>query len=163
MIARARTILSELNPEIPPRFRTLEEIVSTSVADRRFNLLVLGAFAGSALLLSLMGIYGVTTYAVTQRTREIGVRAAFGAQPYDVLRLIIGQGSTVVLIGLGFGIVGALGLTRVLRNLLFGVTSYDPITFLGVSLLLVGTALLACYIPARRATKVDPMIALRYE
>ncbi len=159
----ARGIVHELSPEVPPRFRTLEEIISTSLADRRFNLVVLGAFGATALLLAVMGIYGVMSFSVAQRTREIGIRMALGAQPHDVLRLVVARGMMLALAGVGLGLAASLVLTRFLRGLLFGITPTDPMTLAGVSVLLTAVALLACYVPARRATKVDPMAALRHE
>jgi putative ABC transport system permease protein len=157
----ARGILQELNPEIPARFRTLSEVYSASLGSRRFNVVLVGFFAITALLLATAGVFGVMAYAVSRRTREIGVRVALGAHPGDALRMILGQGLRTVLVGVVFGIGAALTLTRTVASLLFGVTPTDPVTFGSVTLLLVAAALLACYIPARRATKVDPVVALR--
>ena len=130
---------------------------------RRFQTSLLSLFAVVALLLAAIGIYGLMHHSVTQRTHEMGIRIALGAQPRDVLGLIVGRGMVLAVIGLGIGLAGALALTRFLSSLLFDVSATDPITFLSVSLLLAAVALLACYLPARRATKVDPMVALRYE
>src|SRR5713226_2614148 len=159
----ARGLLQDLNPEIPARFRTLSQVFSASLGSRRFNVILIGFFGIVALLLATAGVFGVMAYSVSRRTREIGVRVALGAASGDVLRMILGQGLRTVLIGVAIGIVGSLALTRTVESLLFGVTATDPLTFSGVTLLLVGAALLACYIPARRATRVDPMVALRCE
>jgi predicted permease len=141
----------------------MTKLVTDSVARRRFNALLTGLFAIVALLLASVGIFGVLNYTVAQRTQEIGLRVALGAQTRDVLRLVLGQGVRMILFGLALGLVASLALTRVLGGMLFGVTPTDPVTFVVVSFLLATVALLACYIPARRATKVDPLVALRYE
>jgi putative ABC transport system permease protein len=159
----ARGILQDLYPEIPPRFRTFSQVYSASLGSRRFNVLLIGFFGTTALLLATAGVFGVMAHSVSRRTREIGVRVALGARSGDVLRLILGQGLRTIAVGVAIGIAGALALTRTVESLLFGVTATDPLTFGAVTLLLVGTALLACYVPARRATKVDPMVALRSE
>ena len=161
--SEARGILRELNPEIPASFRTLSQVYSASLGSRRFNLILIGFFGITALLLATAGVFGVMAYSVSHRTREIGVRVALGAGSGDVLRMILRQGLRMIFIGVAIGIAGSLALTRTVESLLFGVTATDPLTFAGVTLLLVGVGLLACYIPARRATKVDPMVALRYE
>jgi putative ABC transport system permease protein len=161
--ASARGILQDLNPEIPSRFRTFAEVYSASLGSRRFNVILIGFFGITALLLATIGVFGVMAYSVSRRTREIGVRVALGAATRDVLKLILGQGLRTIFIGVAIGIAGSLALTRTVASLLFGVTATDPLTFAGVTGLLVGSALLACYIPARRATKVDPLVALRYE
>lgn len=145
------------------RAQLLETAISRSVAPQRFIALLLAIFAGLAIVLAMVGIYGVMSYAVSQRTQEIGIRMALGAQRFDVLRMVVGQGMKLVLIGVGLGLAGALGATRVLTSLLFGINPTDFATFAVVALLLILAALVACFFPARRATKVDPMIALRYE
>ena len=157
MAATARGILRDLNPEIPARFRTFSQIYSASLGSRKFNVILIGFFGVSALLLAIAGVFGVMAYSVSRRTREIGVRIALGAGSGDVLRMILGQGSRTILLGVALGIAASLALTRAVESLLFGVTATDPLTFGGVTLLLVGAALLACYIPARRATRVDPL------
>jgi putative ABC transport system permease protein len=159
----ARRILHQLDPEVPPRFRTFSEVYSASLGSRRFTLTLVGFFAGFALLLAMTGVFGVMAYSVSRRTREIGVRVALGARPRDVLVMILGQGLHTALIGVALGFLASLALTRSIRSQLFGVTATDPLTFAGVILLLICAALLACYLPARRAAKVDPMVALRYE
>jgi putative ABC transport system permease protein len=143
------------------RARTMIEVLGASVEARRFNMLLFGVFAAVAMLLAAVGIYGVMSYAVTQRTREIGVRIALGARPRDVIGMVVGRGMLLTSIGVAAGLGLSLALTRLMSGMLFGVGARDPLTFTSVSSLLVGVALLACYIPARRATKVDPMIALR--
>lgn len=144
-------------------FESMEGIIAASLAARRFTMILLACFAAVALMLASIGIYGVVTYRVTSRTHEIGIRVALGAQKRDVLRLVVGQGMILALFGVGIGIVGALGLTRFLSSQLFGVKPTDPLTVVIVSLVLTSVALLACYIPARRAARVDPMVALRHE
>ena len=159
----ARQILHELNPEVPAEFRTFSQIYSASLGSRRFNLILIGFFAAIALLLATAGVFGVMAYSVSRRTHEIGVRLALGARSRDVLTMILGQGLRTVLIGIAIGVAGAFAITRAVQSLLFGVTATDPLTFSAVILLLITIALLACYIPAWHATKVDPMVALRYE
>ncbi len=159
----ARNILQELNPDVAPRFRTFPQIYSAALGSREFNVILIGFFGIAALLLATAGVFGVMAYSVSRRTREFGVRMALGAATGDVLRMVLGQGMRTILIGVVIGIAGALALTQTVASMLFGVTATDPVTFGAVTLLLVGAALLACYIPARRATKVDPMVALRYE
>jgi putative ABC transport system permease protein len=143
--------------------RTMNDRMANSVAIRRFNMLLISIFAGLGLLLAAVGIYGVISYSVNQRTHEIGIRVALGAQSRDILRLIVGEGLRLTLTGVGSGLIAAFGLTRLMTTLLFEVSATDPLTFAGIALLLTFVALLACWIPARRATKVDPMIALRCE
>jgi putative ABC transport system permease protein len=145
------------------RVATLDELIEVSTAQPRFRTFLLGSFAGVALLLSAIGIYGVMAYTVSRRTRDFGVRMALGARPVDILKLVFGESLTLTLLGVGFGLVGAYAVTRVMKTLLFGVTSTDPFTFTTVTLLLCSVALLASYIPARRAMRVDPMVALRDE
>ncbi len=142
---------------------TMDEIIASTLATRRFLMMVLTVFAALALLLASVGIYGVVSYLVGQRTHEIGVRIALGAQRRDVLRLVLGEGLKMALLGVGIGVVAAFGLTRLMANMLFGISATDPLTFLAVAMLLTIVAVAACYAPARRAMKVDPLVALRYE
>jgi putative ABC transport system permease protein len=145
------------------KVRTLEWLLQRSLGPQRFLLQLLGTFSALALLLASVGIYGVLSYAVTQRTREIGIRAALGATGADILRLVLKQGVKLSLLGLSLGLLAALPLTRLMKGMLFGVNTTDPLTFAGIALLLALVALMACWIPARRATKVDPLVALRCE
>lgn len=163
LIGRAGEIVRALDPDLPPRFRTIEQVFATSLASRRFSLLLLSVFAGAALLLAVIGIYGVMSYVVTQRTQEMGVRLALGATPGAIARLVLGQGAKLVVVGLTLGIVGAALLTRLMTSLLFEITPTDPVTYAGVALVLAVTAVAACQIPAWRATRVDPLTALRSE
>jgi ABC-type antimicrobial peptide transport system permease subunit len=143
--------------------QTLDQVIAGSFAPRRLSMILLGVFAGLALLLASVGVYGVISYLVGQRTHEIGVRIALGAQRSDVMRLVLGEGARMALIGVAAGIAGAFGLTRLMANQLFGVTAHDPLTYAAVAILLMLVALVACYLPARRAMRLDPVTALRYE
>jgi putative ABC transport system permease protein len=164
LTASLRRQILELDPNQPiGNVRTLEQSVERSVAARRFVMWLLGLFAATALLLATVGIYGVMSYTVSQNTREIGIRRALGAQTLDVLRLIVGHGMLLAIAGVLLGLLGAFGLTRLMVSLLFEVKATDQLTFAMVTLLLIGVAFLACYLPARRASKVDPLIALRHE
>lgn len=159
-----RRAIEEIDPrEVVFNVKTMNEVVANSYAARRFSMILLGVFAAFALMLACIGIYGVISYLVGQRMHEIGIRVALGAQRRDILRLVLGQGARMALVGVVFGTAAALGLTRLMTNQLFGVTAHDPLTFGGVILLLFIVAVIACYIPAQRAMLVDPMIALRYE
>jgi putative ABC transport system permease protein len=141
----------------------MDRIIARSVADRRFALQLLGVFAAVALLLAAVGIYGVMSYSFSQRTHEVGIRIALGAQRLDILRMALTEAMKMVLIGLASGLAGAAILTRFFRSMLFGVQPADPATFISVSAILAAVALFACYIPAQRATRVDPLTALREE
>jgi putative ABC transport system permease protein len=164
LIASARNQVRTLDPDQPIyNIRTMDEIRGDSIAPQRLNLTLLSIFAGIAFVLAIVGIYGVMSYAVTQRTHEIGIRMAIGAQPRDVFRMILGQGMMLTIVGMVAGLLGAFALTRLMATMLFSVRPTDPLTFGGVALLLLTIALIACYIPGRRATKVDPVNSLRYE
>ncbi len=163
-LPEVRKMVAGLDPEIPVQdARTMEGNIALVHSYERFSTLLLGVFAALALGLAIVGIYGVFSYAVAARTREFGIRLALGAQRRDVLKLVLRESFALVLAGMGVGIIGALGLTRFLSSLLYGVKPTDSLTLVAVSMLLIGVSLVACYIPARRATKVDPMVALRYE
>lgn len=158
-----RRVVTQLDPTVPARMNTFTQVFSESLNTRRFNLLLVGVFALAALLLAMAGVFGVLAYSVAQRTREIGVRIALGASRGQILRMVLGQGLLTVAIGIVIGIGGSLVLARTMSSMLFEVSPNDPLTVIGITLLLVLIAMLASYIPARRATRVDPMIALRYE
>jgi putative ABC transport system permease protein len=162
--ASVRQAVNEVDRSVPVAdVKTMDHVVSESITQPRFNLFLLGLFGAVAMVLSAAGIYGVTAYTVTQRTHELGIRIALGAQVGDVLKMILGQGMAVIGVGLVVGLAAAFALTRLLRTLLFGVGENDPLTFVAITAILVLVALIACYIPARRATKVDPLTSLRAE
>jgi putative ABC transport system permease protein len=164
LVLAVRTKIAELDPNLPVAgISSMEEVIGASVAQPKLTMQFLGIFAGFALLLAAIGIYGVVAYTVTARKQEMGIRVALGARPADILRLVVGQGMRMILIGVALGVVVSLALTRLLASLLFGVRATDPLVFSAASLLLVGVALLACYLPARRATRVEPIIVLRCE
>ena len=164
LAAAVTQVARAMDPNVPVYdIKTMEERLSESLARRRFAMFALGLFALVAMLLAAVGVYGVMSYAVAQRTREIGIRVALGAKTSDVLKLVVAQGMSLAVIGVGTGLAGAVLVTRVMASLLFNVSAMDPVTFIAIAFLLIGVALLACYVPARRAMKVDPMIALRYE
>lgn len=164
LAAAVRSQIRSVDADQPPYdIMTLEQGLREFLAPQRINMLLLATFAALALALASIGIYGVISYSVSRRTHEIGVRAALGAQPRDVLRLVLGQGMLLVGIGLGIGLAASFALSRVISSMLYGVSATDPSTFAGIALLLSIVAWMACYIPARRATKIDPMDALRRE
>src|SRR5207237_1862080 len=163
-IAAVQNEVKSLDKDLPTyNIKTLDEYVAASVAQPRFNTLLLAMFAGLALILTAIGLYGVMSYSVTQRTHEIGIRMALGARQPDVLKMVVRQGMTLTVVGIGAGLIGAYFLTRLMSSLLFSVSATDPITFTAIPVVIAGVAVGACFVPARRATKVDPMIALRSE
>jgi putative ABC transport system permease protein len=164
LAAAVRNEVHSIDPDIPlSKVSTMPQLISRSVAPRRFSMLLLATFGALALLLATVGIYGVMSYSVTQRTREIGIRMALGAQASDVLKMVLRGGIALALLGVVGGLAGAFVLTRWMAAILFGVTPTDAATFVLVPSCLILVAMLACYLPARRATKVDPLVALRYE
>jgi len=164
LAAAVRNAIGEVTHEAPiTRIRPMTEVVEESMASSRFNMILMTIFAGVALMMASIGLYGVISYSVSQRTHEIGIRMALGASRPSVLGLVLRNGMSLALIGVGLGVGAALGLTRLMASLLYGVSPTDPITFIVISLVLTGVALVACFVPANRATRVDPMIALRYE
>ncbi len=164
LAATVRSAVWEIDKDQPvSNISTMEETLSESIARQRFSTLLLSIFAVVALVLAAVGIYGVMSYSVAQRTSEIGLRMALGAQTRDVLKLVMGQGMRLAIVGVMIGLIATFGLTRLIESLLFGVSATDPLTFIALSLLLTTVALLACWIPARRAAKVDPLVALKYE
>jgi putative ABC transport system permease protein len=164
LVGSVRQVVAQIDPDQPIYgVRTMNEIRAESVAGERLNLTLLSLFAGIALVLAIVGIYGVMSYSVTQRTHEIGIRMAIGAQQSDVFKMILGHGMKLALIGIGIGLVGAYALTRLMQTMLFGVKATDAATFASIAVLLAVVALLACYLPGRRATKVEPTVSLRYE
>ena len=164
LIASARNAVKALDPDQPIyNQRTMGEIRAESVQSEKLTLTLLSLFAGIALVLAIVGIYGVMSYSVTQRTHEIGIRMAIGARPRDVFRMVLGQGMKLALIGVGLGLILAFAVTRFMATMLFGVAPTDATTFGAITAILIGVALLACYLPGRRATRVEPTISLRYE
>jgi putative ABC transport system permease protein len=164
LVGSLRQVIREVDPDQPvSNIATMADVLGEEASQRRMGMIMLVAFAGLALLLASLGIYGVLAYFVTQHTNEIGVRLALGATPRNILFLVLKKGMGLTLVGVVIGVVASFALTRLMSSLLFGVKASDPLTFAAVPLLLAAVALLACAIPARRATKVDPMVALRYE
>jgi putative ABC transport system permease protein len=164
LIGAIQNEVRALDKDLPVfNIKTLDDYVAGSVAQPRFNTMLLGIFAGLALVLTAVGLYGVMSYSVAQRTHEIGIRMALGARAGDVLKMVVGQGMLLTLIGMAIGLCAAFMLTRIMSSMLYGVSATDPATFAAVAVALAVVAFAACYIPARRATKVDPMVALRYE
>jgi putative ABC transport system permease protein len=162
--AAARNEVWTIDSDLPiSNLKAMEQILGDSIAQPRFSTLLLGIFAALALVLAAVGIYGVMSYSIALRTREIGIRMALGAKENDVLSMVLRQGLKLASLGIAFGLIGAFAISRVMTSLLYGVSATDPITYITVSLILAGVALVACFVPARRATRVDPMVALRYE
>jgi putative ABC transport system permease protein len=164
LVSAVRAKIAEVDPMLPVSgILSMEDVVSTSIAQPRLIMQFVGVFAGLALLLSAIGIYGVMAYSVTQRKQELGIRVALGAEPRDILRLVVGQGMKLALVGVALGVLTSIVLTRLLSSLLFGVHAIDPLAFVGSALALVIAAFVACYLPARRATRTDPIGVLRFE
>ncbi|MFZ3258560.1 MAG: FtsX-like permease family protein, partial [Candidatus Acidiferrales bacterium] len=164
LVSSVRQIVQQMDKDEPiSNIATMDQLISDSVARSRLTAVLLGVFAALAMILACIGIYGVMTYATAQRRNEIGIRMALGAQRGDILRLVLGQGVRLAILGVVIGIAGGLALTRLLQSLLFHISASDPLTFAGVAILLTLVVLAACYLPARRAMRVDPMDALRYE
>jgi putative ABC transport system permease protein len=164
LVATVRQAIHAVDPDQPiSNIATMSEVLTERAGSRRLGMILLMVFAGLALLLASLGIYGVLSFFVAQQTREIGVRLALGAQLRDILNLVLKKGMGLALLGVTVGLIAAFAVARLMASLLFGVSATDPITFAAIALILTGVALLACYIPARRATKVDPLVALRYE
>ena len=163
-LAGVKAKVHAVNPDQPvSEIRTMEQVLDESLAQRKFSLILIGIFAGISVLLSAIGIAGVMVFLVAQRTQEMGIRMALGAQAADVLALVLGSGMRMVVSGLLIGVLGALGVTRLLSSMLYGVKPGDPLTFALASVFLIIVALIACWLPARAATRVDPIVALRYE
>ncbi|HZS71904.1 MAG TPA: FtsX-like permease family protein, partial [Candidatus Acidoferrum sp.] len=163
LIRPVQQIVRELDPTIPPKAATFSQVFSASLESRRFTMLLMSVFSATALILAMAGIYGLISYSVARRTREFGVRIALGAAPAQVLRLVLSEGLRPVLLGIAIGIAGGLFLARTMQSLLFGISSADPLTFAAAAAVLIAVAAAACYLPARRATRTDPLVALRYE
>jgi putative ABC transport system permease protein len=164
LVSAIRSRIADMDRDLPlSNMRTMEQILSESILRPRFNMLLITIFAVVAMVLASVGIYGVISYSVSQRTHEIGVRIALGAQPRDIFKMVVGQGMKLALAGVGVGLVFAFVSTRVMVSLLYGVQATDPLTFVAIPAALTAVVIMSSYIPARRATKVDPMISLRYE
>ncbi|HEV2829872.1 MAG TPA: FtsX-like permease family protein, partial [Pyrinomonadaceae bacterium] len=164
LTAAVRQQVQALDPNQPVyNVNTMERTLEESLVTQRLSMTLLAFLATLALILAAVGIYGVMSYTVTQRSHEIGIRMAIGAQQRDVFKMVIGRGMMLTLIGVVFGLLGAFALTRLMSTMLYGVEPTDPVTFVSIGILLIGVALVACYMPGRRATKVDPLVALRYE
>jgi putative ABC transport system permease protein len=164
LVEAVRAKISEVDPNLPiSGILSMDDVIAGSVAQPRIIMQFVGVFAGLALMLAAVGIYGVMAYSVTTRKQEMGIRMALGARPGDIFRLVVGQGMRMTLLGVTLGVAASLGLTRLISSLLFGVHATDPLIFGLAALVLIGVALFACYLPARRATRVDPIVVLRYE
>jgi ABC-type antimicrobial peptide transport system permease subunit len=163
IISSVREIVRSLDPNVPPTFDTFDQVFASSLRSRRLNLTLIASFAGAALLLAMIGLYGVAAYTVARRTGEFGIRLALGASSASIFRLVLKRGLLTTLSGAAIGLLGALALARTLNSMLYGLSGTDPWTFIGVTLLLTVVALFAVCLPARRAAKVDPMVAWRYE